>query len=636
MPDNKAVVNPLPYALGQDTIEALARYDRSSFAADYAIGNQPWLSAAHPPNNKIVRLTTQYQKERVDQEASAGENSLSNWWLRSATSWNRGGGSVFYDADEEDRSRFRDSANIDVWQQGELQLLPATEQIETFGGREAVTCALGAWLLSGDDVYVYTESTSTLAKVTAFTGKAQALTTDGCSAIVGAEDGIYVISPALTVTKLFSLPSGSTEWLVQTIGFVKDRIIAGVRLGSTGPFHVLELARSPISPPVAVNLTDDSRYTSSSSGFSFVAVTETTAAILVATNTGIQSRVLSFTIDTNPNTLGAMLEPITVAEFPVGEVIRNLKSYLSTFVIAATNRGVRVGVETENGLGFRYGPLSIEDDVTGLAFNGEYVFATRREVRLGSQGLWRLDLGADIGDNRYASAADLSILDEQPLSVAFIGTTGRALITTTDSIFVQHPTRKAETGFLTSGWIRFGTTERKQPVSVAIRSRQQSGTLGVRVADPEGDVARFDTIPIGQTLNVPLSAELLPNTEFEVTITMTRGGEDDLGPILEEWQLRALPAPVRSRTITIPLMCWNDERDTNGVTRTTDAWSRVVALEKLEQSGGACLFQDFSTGEERICVIRAVQFEQEKPPSFTKGFGGMVTLQLQTVDVEIG
>jgi hypothetical protein len=632
--NNKAVVTDLPYALGTDTIEALARYDRSEFAADYAIGNQPWLSAAQP-NNKISRITTQYQKERVDQEASAGENSLSNWWLRSATSWHRGGGSNFLDSDEEDQSRFRDSANIDVWTQGEIRLLPATEQIETFGGREAVTCALGAWLLSGDDLYVYTASTSSLAKVTAFTGKGQALATDGCSAIVGAEDGIYQVTSGLTVTQLYSLPSGTTAWTVQALGFVKDRIIAAVRLGSTGPFHVLELARNPGSPPVAVDLSTDSRYSTSSSGFSFVAVTETTGAILVATNTGIQSRVLSFTIDTNPNTLGAMQEPITVAEFPVGEVVRNLKSYLSTFVIAATNRGVRVGTETENGLGFRYGPLSIKDDVTGLAFDGEYVFATRREVRLGSQGLWRLDLGTEIGDNRYASAADLSILDETPLSVAFIGTTGRALITTTDSIFTQHPSRKAQNGYLTSGFIRFGTTERKQPVSVAVRSNGEAGTLGIRVTDPEGDSARFDTVPIGRTLNVPLSAELLPNTEFEVTITMTRGGEDDQGPVLEEWQLRALPAPVRSRTITLPLMCWNDERDINGVTRTSDAWVRLQALEQLEQSGGACLFQDFSTGEERICVVRAVQFEQEKPPSFTNGFGGYVTVQLQTVDVEI-
>jgi len=85
----------------------------------------------------------------------------------------------------------------------------------------------------------------------------------------------------------------------------------------------------------------------------------------------------------------------------------------------------------------------------------------------------------------------------------------------------------------------------------------------------------------------------------------------------------------------LPLLCFKEEEDSNGVVRTTDPWSRLQALEKLEQSGGACLFQDFSTGEERICVVRAVQFEQTSPPSFTNGFGGIVTIQLQTVDVEL-
>ncbi len=34
-------------------------------------------------------------------------------------------------------------------------------------------------------------------------------------------------------------------------------------------------------------------------------------------------------------------------------------------------------------------------------------------------------------------------------------------------------------------------------------------------------------------------------------------------------------------------------------------------------------------------MVRAVQFEQTSPPSFTNGFGGIVTIQLQTVDVEL-
>ena len=635
MAENKAVVNDLPYAIGQDIIDRLARYDRSTWAADYAIGNQPWLSAASD-QSPISRVTTQYQKERVDQEASAGENSLSNWWLRSATSWHRGSGAEFYDADEADLFRYRQSANVDVWTQGEISLLNATEEVASHGGEQAHTCALGTWFLYDGGVYLYRISTGAVEEVTAFTATAQVLVTDGCSALVAANDGVYEISNTLTITKLYDAPGGS--WTAQTLGFVKDRLIVGCQISDALPMRVFELARNPASTPASIDIsptTGDSRYEYGSTALNFVAVTETTGAILVALTIGVQSKVLSFTIDTTSSGVGGMLEPINVAEFPVGEVLRNLKSYLNTYVIAATNRGIRVAAESESGTGFVYGPLSVEDDIKDLAFDGEFIFATRSVERLGAKGLWRIDLGEEV-NTFYAYASDLSVPGGTPSSVAFIGSTGRALICTDTNVYVESETEKAEVGFLDSGWVRFGTTEYKQPVSFSIRSEATGGVLGVRVSNPAGDNADFGSVPLGKVLNIPLSADLLPDTEFEVRVTLSRDLDDpSVSPVLQEWQLRALPAPLRSRTITLPLLCFEEERDSTGVVRTTDPWARLQSLELLEQSGGACLLQDFSTGEERICVVRAVQYEQSSPPSYVKGFGGIVTVQLQTVDVEV-
>jgi len=50
--ENKGIVNDIPFALGTDVIEALARYDRNDFAANYAIGNQPWLS----PSRRTISI----------------------------------------------------------------------------------------------------------------------------------------------------------------------------------------------------------------------------------------------------------------------------------------------------------------------------------------------------------------------------------------------------------------------------------------------------------------------------------------------------------------------------------------------------------------------------------------------------
>ena len=631
--NNKTLPSDLPLVIGVDVIDRLARYDRSDFAADYAIGNQPWMSMASD-QNRISRITTAYQKERVDQEASAGENSLSNWWLRSGTSWHRGAGVLFYDGDAGDQFRFGSSANVDVWTQGQITLLKDTTEIVNAGALKIETCSTGFWWISNDSTLRhYDYATTTTTNITAVTGTVYDIATDGQSAIVATSNGIWEVTESgLTATKLYNAPGAG--WIPNKVAVVKSRIILAGQVTDTLPYRVFEFGRNPATPPVNVSINTDSRY-ESKSAVTFSAITETTGAILVAINTGNRSRVLSFTVDNSPSGNAALLEPIIVAEFPSGELVNELRGYLSTYVIAATTRGLRVAEETANGLGFTYGPLTIRGDIKDISFNGEYIYATRTDEFLAFKGLWRVHLGTPV-DTAYAYAADLSIPAGTPLAATVLGDTGRMVIATATKIYAEHATNLAPTGYVNSGWIRFGTTEKKQPVSFAVHSGTAYGTLGVGVNSNDGDLVSFDSIPQDNVLNIPLSANMLPDTQFEVVVNFTRDSSDATkGPMVEEWQLRSLPAPLRSRTITIPLMCYSEERDSLGNVRSSDPWTRLRELEKLEQSGGACLFQDFTTGEERICIVRAIQYDQSAPPTFTEGFGGMVTVQLQTIDVEV-
>lgn len=633
MSNNKAVVTDLPLVLGTNVTEAMSRYDRSTFAADYAIGTLSWVSAASN-NNPFVAGTTPYQKERVDQGATAGENSLSNWWLRSATSWHRGAGSAFYDADTSDIYRFRESANVDVWSQGEITLLPDVDKVLELGGnRQPVTCGLGAYWIQSDILYRYRTSTGEAEEIAALTADVQNVTTDGCSALVGASDGVYEVTKDDVVTKLYSAPSG--YWVVQSIAFVKDRIMVGAYVPSeTKKMHVFELPRNPAAPPVSVTVAAHSVYEYESDSLSFPAITETSKAILVATNIGVEARILSFTVDTSGGGLATLLPATVVAKLPRGEVIRAMDAYLSEYVVLATNRGVRVGNETSDGLGLVYGSLTLEDDVKDIAFSKEFVYATRNTSFLDAKGVWRIHLGEPV-DNVYAYAADISADNSTVTGVALVGTTNQLLITTDEGVYVQSSTRKAERGYVKSGAIRLGTTENKQPVSMVMRTRGTDGVVGISVTDQNGRATSFDSIPLDRTLNIPLSTDMLPAVEFEIQLSFERGEDSNVAPYVEEWQMRALPAPVRSSTITIPVLCFKEERDNLGNVRTTDPAARYLALKELEQSGGSVLYQDFSTGEERIAVIRAVQYEQKAPPSYLDGFGGIVTIQLQTVDIEI-
>jgi hypothetical protein len=627
---NKYLKGDLPIAISTSVPTALVRYQRSGFAANYAIGNTPWLSAA-TDNNRISRITTTYQKERIDQGTAAGEQSLSNWWLRSATSWHNGAGERYYDADNSDTYRFYESNNVDIWTLGEAKLLPKTTQHTSVAASNPVTVAGGTFYLEGSTLKFYNQSTGASTSITLPSSAiAQKITTDGSDAIVGANLGIYRVTSGGTITKLWNQsahnPSG---WTVQAIGYVKERILVGVRC--VDHMGLYELSPTPASPPNTPGAGQEV-YETSNMNLTWKSISELPGSILVGFTIGVVSKIFSLAIDP-ANPLASLIEPSVIAELPRGETLNQIRLYLNEFIVLGTTKGLRIGVASTDGTSFTYGPLNVTGEVTDLAFDEAYIYACRSNLISGSSGLWRLNLGTEIG-NAYAYAPDLVIDSSTPTGVAYVGTSGIKFITSSTGTWIQHPTELAASGYIKSGWIRWGTGEKKQPVSLAV-SAGGTGTLGFTLEDQETQFVSFGSIPIDQSQELGLSGQVFPADHFEITFNFTRDASDATkGPLLESWQIRALPAPLRSRTITVPMLCYEEERDSNGVVNRSEPWDRVHYLERIEQYGGAVLFQDFSSGEERICVIRAIQFEQAAPPSFASGFGGIVTVQLQTIDTE--
>lgn len=628
--NNKALVGDLPIILSQSIPTALVKYKREDFAASYAIGNTPWLSAASD-QNRISRITTTYQKERIDQGSSAGENSLSNWWLRSATSWHYGAGERYYDASDSDLYRFYESNNIDVWTPGQLTLLKSTTNLSTASVSNPVTVNGGTFYIENSTLKFYNQTTNASTSI-ALTGGAtpHRLTTDGTYAIVGASDGIYDVTTAGAVRKLWDLPTYSAPtWTVQAIAYVKERIIVGALEGTT-EVGIYEASRVYTTPTPKLDSSHE-RWDTHDITTVVNSITEFNSAVVIGYTQGVISRVLSFGID-QASPLAALQDPIVIAELPRGETLNQIRSYLSEFVVLATSAGLRIGNQSTDGLSFTYGPLIITSAVADVAFNNAYIYAVKNINN--TAGLWRIDLGTPVGTG-YAYAADITISSGVATGVAFIGNTGRKFITATSGAWLESETELAASGYLKSGWIRWGTAEKKQPVSIAIRATGAGGTVNFTVEDQEGRSSGIGAVPLTGSNDVQLSAALSPADHFEITVTLSRSATtSSVGPVLEEWQCRALPAPLRSRTITVPLLCFEEERDTNGVTRVSNPWERINYLERIEQNGGAVLYQDFSSDEERICTVRAIQFEQTSPPSFASGFGGIVTVQLQTIDTE--
>lgn len=454
---NKYLKGDLPIVISSNVPTALVRYAREDFAASYAIGNTPWLSAASD-NNRISRITTTYQKERVDQSTTTGEQSLTNWWLRSATSWHHGEGEEYYDADSSDLYRYFESNNVDPWTLGQVSLLPATTNLSTSAASNPITVFGGTFYLDGSTLKFYNESTSTSSSISLGGGVTPyKITTDGTYAIVAASDGVYDVTTAGVVRKLWNHPTyAAATWVPQAIGYVKERIIVAA-LEGTVEVGIYEISRAYVTPTPRISAAEEI-WESGNTSTVVNSISELPGSVVVAYTQGAVSRVQSYTINLS-SPLTPLTDPNIIAELPRGETINQMRTYLNEFVVLATTKGLRVGTIGTDGQSFIYGPLNVEENVSDIAFDSTYVYACRSKLVSGSAGLWRLNLGTTI-ENGYAYAADLVTDSNAPNGVAFIGTSGRKFITSSSGVWLEHATQLATSGYIKSGLIRWGTGEK--------------------------------------------------------------------------------------------------------------------------------------------------------------------------------
>lgn len=101
------------------------------------------------------------------------------------------------------------------------------------------------------------------------------------------------------------------------------------------------------------------------------------------------------------------------------------------------------------------------------------------------------------------------------------------------------------------------------------------------------------------------------------------------------YQLKALPAAKRQRVFRLPLLCFDYEKDQNGVTFGGEghAITRLEALEAIEEAGDLVTVQDLSLHPtaNHLCVIDQVLFTQVNTPADTSGWGGYVYVTLRSV-----
>ena len=629
-------------AVDVGVVSTSAVWQNTDIAYDVAIGGLPFIYAINDAR-PYIRQTAPFRKDQFDNGQEPGEQSLTGWWIRSQSSFHTGTGIKFFDpaqTDDNGHYRFTDSRNIDVWTKGQATLLKETANMSgvTTGTYKLISVMDGAT----DKVVAWEPATATIKNYTAsgtavtytdVTSIAQpldtailAVATDGTNLFIADNDHIYT-GPISTPTAGYSryYDTGSEKVV---LGWVKQRLVACVGASvyeltaAKGSHHVL---------PTAV-------YTHPNADWTWTSISESGGAIYAAGYAGGNSAIYKFTLST-AGVMPTLTSGVIAAQLPIGEYVNKIEYYLG-YLMIGTNKGVRAAIVSETDGSINYGPLIIEESngVYDFAFRDKFVWATGSIG--GYAGLYRIDLGTELETLRFAYATDayLDGVTGYATSVDFVGNGSQVAFTTSGSngIAVQSATVLSTSGYLTTGYIRYGTLEPKNFKRLLGRGDFTYGSMTLETVDKDGteyDHISYDSsiAPIEVTTSNPATAQEYVAYKFILYRDATTTSS---GPTFKGYQAKATIATPRQRVVRFPVYCFDVETDHfNTITGYEGrAFERIQTLEDVEENGDVLTWQDLSTGESRQAVIEQVTFTRMTPPDKRfDGFGGVLEITIRTV-----
>jgi hypothetical protein len=637
----------LPIARGISELGIISSssiWTNTDVSFDVAIGGMPFIYAVSD-ERPYIRQTAPYRKDQFDNNQEPGEQSLTGWWIRSQSSFHSGTGIKFYDpaAGEITAHRFADSRNVDVWTKGQVTLLKETnnaaaataDPYKLISGISGSTNVVIAFRPSSDEIIDIKDDGTNLTTY--------ATTASGIVDIVSNGTILFVAN----ATRIFYQTIGSTSALNNhyntgdakvKMAWVKQRLVAGI--GTS--IYELTGALGTTTLPAAI-------YTHPNTGWEWTSISEGGSAIYAAGYAGGNGAIYKFTLST-AGVMPTLTSGIIAAQLPIGEYPLKIESYLGYLVIG-TNKGVRVAQISDTNGDLSYGPLIIEGDNIGLdfAFRDRFVYVTGGIAKNDGTadtypGLYRIDLGSELETLRFAFATDtyLDGATGYATSVDFVGNSEQIAFTTSgnNGVAIQHATVLADSGFIKTGKIRYGTLEPKNFKRLIARGNFTAGemVLSSVATDNAGFESTFDHItyvtgtdPVEVTTNQPEDAQEFLAYKFTLTPDAT---DPTTGPTFRGYQVKSTIATPRVRAIRFPVYCFDIETDRyNSVTGYEGrAFDRIRLLEDLERTGDVLTWQDLTTGESQQAVIEQISFTRMTPPDKRfDGFGGIIEITIRTV-----
>lgn len=630
------IVSRLPFPLSGRTSSATATYTLSGVAYDVAIAGMPWLIKADD-ENKLTRAGAPIKKDQFDNQQEPGEQSLAGWWLRSQDSFIGGAGLLYQDpsSDNQYAIRYGDSVGVNPWVNGKLTLLRETSQ--RIADASADRHFLVGWN-DGTDRYwsavgnVLRSDTGSATTTITWGGAntIRSLTSDGTNYYAADNVGIYRGAGNGAGALVWNTGSVNT-----TIRWVKGRLMAGI-----GP-SIYELTTGGPALPTA-------KFTHLNSSWQWTDIAEGTNAIYASGYAGSQGAIYKFVLDSAGTVPTLSSGGILAAQLPRGEVVYAMTTYLGSWIGIGTNRGFRVGEIDAQG-DIQYGPLLIENSngVRAVAAYDRFFFVAATNAIEAKSGLYRVDLGQPIQDNgvsagiRYAYATDLQAkVTGEVSAVTVFGNSDRmAFAVIGAGSYLESASTLEASGYLTTGRVRYNTLENKLYKFASVRTPTSIfGTVNLSVIDPGGAETSIITMAEGSSVgieDVALVTPALPVEWLALKLTLGRSATDTTeGGEVNGWQLKAMPGVVRQRIFTLPLSCFDREKDRNGQTVGSVGRSleRLEEFEQIAARGDSVAYQDLRSGLQYLVVIDEYRFEQDTSPNRGESrWGGVLWVQLRTI-----
>ena len=630
------ITEGIPYVLSNPA--GATSFSSTGEAYDVAFAGLPFFLAASD-DTPYRRVTAQYRKQQIDQTREPGEQTLTGWWLRSQSSFHLGAGIKYFEPlqDESLRFQFTESKGVDIWTKGQASLLNTTVRVLSttdpsiiIGANDGTNDCLV--VTDGIELKKITMSNDTATPSTYTQAGTKStildLTTDGTRYFF--VNGTKIHQGAITSgSSVIAYDSPSTD--TARIKYIKQRLIASINNG------IYELDATEVSNAALPT----AHYVHPQIDWTWTTIAEGPSAIYVGGFSRKNSSIYKITLDlTNANALGfpELNIPTVVVDLPEGETINTFDTYLGTYAVLCTNKGVRVGVLGNEG-DVSYGPLLFEAECKDVVFRDKFAYVSTKQNT--ESGLVRIDLSQPVVPNSlvFAYAWDVCATGETVTAgtTAFLGGTDRVGFTVPgDGVWLESYGVKVASGYLQTGYIRYNTLEPKIFKLLFPRFISTNGGLSLQSIDSAGATYNIGTYSQGETVTeggIPYPATAQEYLGFKFTFTRSTANTT-LGPIFNGYQIKSLPAIPRQRLIQYPVFCYDHETDKFGVEVGYEgsAWDRMQQLEAVENLGDTLVVQDFRTGESFIGLIEEMDFINRTPTDKRfSGFGGTLLVTIRSV-----